>query len=242
MSKPKPNWKSLSRSRLATLLAFAACAGIQPATADSITIAGNLSSDRAAVSSADPVIVDPTTINVGDPFSILLTYNPASSTHSGNSFVLNDASLTLSFDAYSFAYSAVAGNFIEFSTPGAFGLGTASFFICSSLANCSITDFITLYFSGTITDLNSLASQVGGLTGDAGASPSEFEFLRNFDDGSQTDLQGTLIGGGAASGVPEPATAALCTISFCVSLGCSPMAARCFPIARIPKERKNLDD
>jgi len=76
MSRPKPKWKSPSRIRvphlrLATLLAVAACHGIQPATADSITIAGNLSSNGAAVSSADPVIGDPTTINVGDTFSIL---------------------------------------------------------------------------------------------------------------------------------------------------------------------------
>src|SRR4029077_12030821 len=40
--------------------------------------------------------------------------------------------------------------------------------------------------------LSTLPAQVGGLSGDPGASTSEFEFPRNFSDGSQTDLQGTL--------------------------------------------------
>jgi hypothetical protein len=47
---------------------------------------------------------------------------------------------------------------------------------------------------------------VGGLSGDPSASPSEFEFLRNFSDGSQTDLQGTL---GTPTAVPEPSALAL---------------------------------
>jgi hypothetical protein len=72
------------------------------------------------------VITNSGTINIGDAFSILLTYNPASFTHSGNSYVLTDASLALAFDGYSFTYTSKAGNYIEFSTPGVFGAGTVS--------------------------------------------------------------------------------------------------------------------
>ena len=53
-----------------------------------------------------------------------------------------------------------------------------------------------------------LAAQAGGLSGDPRASPSEFEFLRNFSDGSQTDLQRTL-GAAGSTAVPEPSTLAL---------------------------------
>ena len=192
------------------LLSLLACLAVlvytQSAKADSITISGNLSSDGTAVGSGDPVITDPSTINVGDPFSIAFTYDPTTATQSGGNFTLNDASLTLAFDSYSFTYSTAAGNFIEFSTPGAFGAGTASFLVCSSFSNCFTSDFLNLYFAGTVTDLSSLQSQAGTLTGDISASPSEFEFLRNFDDGSQTDLQGILTGaqGAATSAVPEP--------------------------------------
>ena len=186
------------------ILAIILCA--QSAQADSITISGTLSSDGAAVGSGDPVIVDPNTINVGDLFSIVFTYDSTTATQSGGNFTLNDASLTLAFDSYSFTASTASGNFVEFSAPGAFGPGTASFLVCSSLANCFTADFLTLYFAGTITDLSSLESQAGGLTGDTSASPSEFEFLRNFDDGSQTDLQGILTGSAATPtpAVPEP--------------------------------------
>jgi hypothetical protein len=93
----------------------------QTARADIVTFTGRLTSDGSAVGSGDPVITDPTTINAGDPFSILLTYNPASFTHSGSSYVLTDASLTLQFDGYSFAYKSAAGDYIEFSTPVVFG-------------------------------------------------------------------------------------------------------------------------
>jgi hypothetical protein len=112
--------------------------------------------------------------------------------------VPTNAGLTLQFDGHTFGYTSAAGNYLEFSSPGVFGPGTTSFLICSSLANCSTEDFLTLYFQGTVTSLSTLAAQAGGLSGDPGASPSEFEFLRNFSDGSQTDLQGTL--GTPASG------------------------------------------
>jgi len=102
--------------------------------------------------------------------------------------VLTNAGLTLQFDGHTFGYTSAAGNYLEFSSPGVFGPGTTSFLICSSLANCSTEDFLTLYFQGTVTSLSTLAAQAGGLSGDPGASPSEFEFLRNFSDGSQTDL------------------------------------------------------
>lgn len=59
-----------------------------------------------------------------------------------------------------------------------------------------------------MTSPGTLAAQAGSLTGDPGASPSEFEFLRNFSDGSQTDLQGTL-GTSSTSAVPEPSSLAL---------------------------------
>ncbi len=175
----------------------------QTASADSITINGNLTSDGSAVGSGDPVITNPSTVNINDPFSIALTYDPTSFTQSGSSFVLTNASLTLQFDGYTFGYTSAAGNYIEFSSPGVFGPGTTSFLICSSLANCSTQDFLTLYFKGTVTSPSTLAAQAGALTGDPGASPSEFEFLRNFSDGSQTDLQGTL-GAQAGTSVPEP--------------------------------------
>ena len=112
--------------------------------------------------------------------------------------MLTNAGLTLQFDGHTFGYTSAAGNYLEFSSPGVFGPGTTSFLICSSIANCSTEDFLTLYFQGTVTNLSTLAAQAGGLSGDLGASPSEFEFLRNFFDGSQTDLQGTL--GTPASG------------------------------------------
>jgi len=174
-----------------------------------ISITGNLTSDGSAVGSGDPVITNPSTINPGDPLSITLTYDPASLTQSGNSYVLTNAGLTLQFDAYTFSYASAAGNYIEFSSPGVFGPGTTSFLICSSLANCSTEDFLTLYFQGTVTSPSTLAAQAGGLSGDPGASPSEFEFLRNFSDGSQTDLQGTLGPPGISTPVPEPSTLAL---------------------------------
>jgi hypothetical protein len=201
------NKRFFSNTKL--LLWFALLAivfGARSAQADSITISGTLNSDSAAVGGGDPVITDPNTINIGDPFSIVFSYNPATATQSGANFTLNDASLTLTFDSYSFTYSTASGNFLEFLTPGAFGPGTASFLFCSSSVNCSTTDFLNLYFAGTITDLSTLESQAGGLTGDAPASPSEFEFLRNFDDGSQTDLQGVLTAAGATPtpAVPEP--------------------------------------
>jgi|SRR5579871_2103840 len=182
---------------------------IQTARADMLTINGNLTSDGAAVGSGDPVITNPSTINIGDPFSIALSYDPASFIHSGNSYVLTSASLTLQFDGYMFGYDSGAGNYIEFSSPGVFGPGTTSFLTCSSLANCSTTDFLTLYFKGTVTIPSTLAAQAVGLSGDPGASPSEFEFLRNFSDGSQTDLQGTLGTPAASTSAPEPSTLAL---------------------------------
>ena len=123
----------------------------QTARADMITITGNLTSDGSAVGSGDPVITNPSTINSGDPFSIALSYDPASFIQSGNSYVLTNADLTLQFDGYTFGYTSPAGNYIEFSTPGVFGPGTASFLICSSIANCSTEDFLTFYFQGTVT-------------------------------------------------------------------------------------------
>ena len=187
----------------------------QSARADSITVNGNLTSDGSAVGSGDPVITNPSTINSGDPFSIGLSYDPASFTQSGSSFVLTNASLTLQFDGYTFGYSSAAGNYLEFASPGVFGPGTTSFLICSSLANCSTEDFLTLYFQGTVTSPSTLAAQAGGLSGDPGSSPSEFEFLRNFSDGSQTDLQGTLGTQPASTSVPEPSSLAL--LAFAVA-------------------------
>ena len=186
------------------------------AKGDSVTVTGALSSDQTAVASGDPVITNPSTINIGDPFTIVLNYDPASFSHVGSTYTLTDASLTLDFDSYSFGYSTVAGNYLAISTPGAFGPGTVSFQFCSSLAGCSTSDYLNLYFSGTVTDLASLASQAGGLSGDPSASPSEFEFLRNFADGSQTDLQGTIssVTGASGNAVPEPSTLAFCAAGF----------------------------
>jgi hypothetical protein len=187
------------------VLAGAIFISSQTALADAVTFTGSLFSDSAAVGSGDPVITNPSTIHIGDPFSILLTYKPASFTHSGSSYVLTDASATLTFDGYTFSYASAAGNYIQFSSPGAFGAGTTSFLICTSLAACSTDDFINLYFKGTVTSPATLQAQASGLSGDLTASPSEFEFLRNFSDGSQTDLQGTL-GKPSVSAVPEPSS------------------------------------
>ena len=201
-------WKV--RIPIAALGAIAISLCGQTARADVITITGNLTSDGSAVGSGDPVISNPSTINSGDPFSITLSYDPTSFTQSGSSYVLTNAILTLEFDSYTFGYDSAGGNYLEFSSPGVFGSGTTSFLICSSLANCSTEDFLTLYFQGTVTSPSTLAAQAGGLSGDPAASPSEFEFLRNFSDGSQTDLQGTL--GTPANGVtpvPEPSSLAL---------------------------------
>ena len=195
----------------------------QTARADMITITGNLTSDGAAVGSGDPVIVNPSTINSGDPFSITLNYDPASFTQSGSSYVLTSASLTLQFDGYSFGYDSAAGNYIEFASPGAFGAGTTSFLICSALANCSTQDFLILYFTGTVTNPGTLAAQASELSGDPGASPSEFDFLRNFADGSQTDLQGTLRAAGSTT-VPEPSPLALLVFFVAGLLGFRPPA------------------
>ena len=212
--------KSKVRFAIAALGAIAISLFSQTARAGMITVTGNLTSDGSAVGGGDPVIIDPSTINPGDPFSITLSYDPASFTQSGSSFVLTNASLMLQFDGYTFGYTSAAGNYIEFSSPGGFGAGTTSFLICSSLANCNTEDFLTLYFLGTVTSPSTLAAQAGGLTGDPGASPSEFEFLRNFSDGSQTDLQGTL--GTPASGptpVPEPSALALLASGVAVLAG-----------------------
>jgi hypothetical protein len=198
---------STCRWSLRLLLVFIFSVSAQLARADSILFTGNLTSDGAAVGSGDPVIINPSTINLGDPFAVAVTYNPSSFTQpTSNSYLLTNASLTLAFDGYSFLYTSAGGNFIEFATPGAFGAGTASFLVCSSAVACTTTDFMNLYFTGSVTNLGTLASQVGGLTGDPSASPSQFEFLRNFSDGSQTDLQGTL---GTSTATPEPATLAL---------------------------------
>ena len=191
----------------------------QTARADMISIAGNLTSDGSAVGSGDPVIVNPSTINLGDPFSIALSYDPAGFTQSGSSYVLTNASLTLQFDGYTFGYASAGGNYIEFSSPGVFGSGTTSFLICSSLANCSTQDFLTLYFQGTVTSPGTLAAQAGGLSGDPRASPAEFEFLRNFSDGSQTDLQGTLKTQPSSTAAPEPSSLVLLASGFAVLAG-----------------------
>jgi hypothetical protein len=145
-------WKV--RIPIAALGAIAISLCGQTARADMITITGNLTSDGSAVGSGDPVITNPSTINSGDPFSIALSYDPASFAQSGNSFVLTNASMTLEFDGYTFGYTSAAGNYIEFSTPGVFGPGTASFLICSSLPNCSTEDFLTLYLQGSVTSLS----------------------------------------------------------------------------------------
>ena len=64
------------RIPIAALGAIAISLFSQTARADMISITGNLTSDGSAVGSGDPVISDPSTINPGDPFSIVLNYDP----------------------------------------------------------------------------------------------------------------------------------------------------------------------
>ena len=210
----------MTKRLLAFLLGLAACISTRPANADTVTITGNLSSDGTAVGSGDPVITDPSTINIGDPFSLLINYDPASFTQSGSSYVLTSATAELQFDGYEFDYSTAGGNYIEFASPGAYGPGTTSFQICTT-GDCQ-ADFINLYLTGGVTDPSSLDAQASGLGGDGAASPSEFEFLRNFDDGSQTDLQGTIasVSGAGSVATPEPsmfAFAAVALAGFCAA-------------------------
>ena len=195
----------LNAEPLTWFLVLHAAAFCGVANADSITIAGNLTSDGTAVGTGDPVITDPSTINWGDSYLILLTYDPSSFIQTGNSFVLTDSSLTLQFDGYQFGYSTAAGNYLQLSILN-FNAGSFdSFLFCSSIAGCSTSDYLDLYTRGAPLTLQTLSSLAGTLTGDPSASPSDFEFLRNFSDGSQTDLQGTLAGASAVS-IPEPGT------------------------------------
>jgi hypothetical protein len=69
------------------------------------------------VGSSDPVITNPSAINVNDPFTINLNFDP-SFTQSGSSHVLTNASRTLQFDGYTFNDASASGNYIEFSSPG----------------------------------------------------------------------------------------------------------------------------
>jgi hypothetical protein len=188
------------------LLILAISLSASLAKAITIDMSGTLTSDNTAVSSTDPIITSG--ITSGSALSMVLTYDPTSYTQSGNSYVFTNAAFALSFDGYSFDYSSAAGNYIEMATPGAYGTGTVSFQICTSSAACSdpFGDFINLYYSGTVLSPATLAAQASGLSGYSSASPSEFEFLRNFLDGSQTDLQGTLNSPSVPPTVPEPGT------------------------------------
>ena len=97
--------------------------------------------------------------------------------------------------------------------------------MCSSAAGCASDDFINLYFTGSVADLSTLTSQASGLSGDPSASPSEFEFLRNFADGSQTDLQGTLATPTVANPVPEPSETAMMSLLLFAGIGVKNIAA-----------------
>src|SRR5260370_2098808 len=149
-----------------SLLILALSVSAPSAKADTIDMSGNLSSDSTAVSPTDPVITNPSTINMGDSLSMVLTYDPTGYTQSGNSYVFTSATFDLSFDGYSFDYSSAAGNYIEMSTPRVFGSGTVSFLICTSLSGCSSTpgDFINLYYSGHVTSPAPLSAQATGLS------------------------------------------------------------------------------
>ena len=125
--------KNKVRIPIAALGAILTLLCSQSARADMITVIGNLTSDGSAVGSGDPVITNPSTINAGDPFSIALSYDPASFTQSGSSFVLTNASLTLQFDGYTFGYNSLAGNYIEFSSPGVARIKKRNSQCCDSL-------------------------------------------------------------------------------------------------------------
>jgi len=175
-----------------------------------LTVGGTLFSDATAISPSDPVITDASAVNTGDPFSFLLTFTPgAFSQPFGGAYVFGDAAATVGLGGVSFDYDAAAGSFIGLFSPGAFGDGTTSLQVCSD-AFCQ-NDFLNLYFTGSVSGPDSLVAEASSLAGDTAASPMAFELLRNFDDGSQTDLMGTIDSVSAATTtetnpVPEPST------------------------------------
>lgn len=190
------------RNAVGILAALAFLIFIRTAAADTIhfNASGTLISDMTAVDvPTDPVITAAHPINVGDAWSLTLTY--ATGGFAG-------ATLQLSFDGYSFSYDAGAGDTIALFSNTASLPGLTLLQACTS-AGCG-DNFLNLYFTGVVTSPDTLGTDASGLAGDKAASPTPFEFLRNFaSDGGQTDLQGSIgsiasSGGGGGSTVPEP--------------------------------------
>lgn len=190
------------RNAVGILAALAFLIFIRTASADTIhfSVSGTLISDMTAVDvPTDPVITAANPINVGDAWSLTLTY--ATGGFAG-------ATLQLSFDGYSFSYDAGAGDTIALFSNTASLPGLTLLEACTS-AGCG-DNFLNLYFTGVVTSPDTLGADAGGLAGDNAASPTPFEFLRNFaSDGGQTDLQGSIgsitgSGGGGGTTVPEP--------------------------------------
>lgn len=172
--------------------------GASWASASTITlnVGGTLFS--TSVDAADTVFANATT---GDAFSLVLTYDPSN--------FATTASLEFQDTTQSESASlANSDGTYTLSSPGAYGAGTTSFNFSDSSS-----DFINLYFNGAISGPGDVAG-LNALTGYSSASPSEFEWLFNFSDGGQTDLQGSITSVSASETsppptVPEPATFAL---------------------------------
>lgn len=200
---------------------LALASGVSLAWGDTLTMTGSLSAD-AYPGSGDTVITDPSTVMYGQSFSMTLNYDPSSYTLASgggiDTYTLTSATLSMDVGGNMFSYSS-ASNYLSVSFPGTYGSGSVTFLVCSSVTACSdpMGDFLNLYYTGTASGLSGMATDASTWTADFGSSPTPYQFVRNFADGSQTELDGTLNtpsgtvsggngGGGSPSPVPEPAT------------------------------------
>lgn len=187
-------------SLVTVALTLALGSALAAASTITFTVTGTLSS--TTVDSTDTTF---TNANVGDNYSLVLSYDPAAFASTAT-LVLSDVTASEST-----ALNAMA-NYIAFSNPGP---GTTFLQACASNSACSDSTsggFINLFFLGNSGPGN--VASLGALVEDSGASPSPFEYLLNFSsDGGQTDLQGSIDSVTAVENsptpVPEPGTLAL---------------------------------
>jgi hypothetical protein len=191
--------------RVLYFVLFALLLSPQLVSADTflLQVNGTSYSDSNAVDPGDSVVT--AGLNFGDSVAFSLLYDTENYTASGPSYLLGGARVNLDFAGYEFEFSSAAGDSIWAFVPGAYGDGTVSFLICSS-AGCDDQQ-MNLYLTGTALDLAGLAG--ASLEGDPGASPAAFDFIRNFADGGQTDLQASMAMASfeqVVEPVPEPAS------------------------------------